>query len=90
MVKVYNIRWHSHLAAASTPNIKAYDIAYSYEIAVIVHWGMKEMVEENKDVIYYLTLENENYTHPQFQRSRTRYNKGLYKVHGTEKPTVEF
>ena len=29
---------HSHLAAASTPNIKAYDIAYSYEIAVVVHW----------------------------------------------------
>ena len=80
---------HSHLAAASTPNIKAYDIAYSYEIAVIVHWGMKEMVEENKDVIYYLTLENENYTHPPIPKGvEPDIIKGLYKVHGTEKPTV--
>ena len=80
---------HSHLAAASTPNIKAYDIAYSYEIAVIVHWGMKEMVEENKDVIYYLTLENENYKHPPLPKGvEADIIKGLYKVRGTEKPTV--
>ena len=55
---------HSHIAAASTPNIKAYDLAYAYELAVVVHRGMQEMVEEDKDVVYYLTLENENYIHP--------------------------
>jgi Pyruvate dehydrogenase complex, dehydrogenase (E1) component len=55
---------HSHLAAAATPNIKAYDVAYGYEIATIVHQGLKEMCEQNKDVVYYLTLENENYRHP--------------------------
>ena len=32
---------HSHLAAAATPNIKAYDLAYSYEIATVVHHGLK-------------------------------------------------
>ena len=80
---------HSHLAAASTPNIKAYDIAYSYEIAVVVHWGMKEMVEENKDVIYYLTLENENYKHPPIPKGVEKdIIKGLYKVRGTSKPIV--
>ena len=80
---------HSHLAAASTPNIKAYDIAYSYEIAVIVHWGMKEMVEQNKDVIYYLTLENENYKHPPLPKNTKQdIVKGLYKVRGTDKPIV--
>jgi pyruvate dehydrogenase E1 component len=80
---------HSHLAAASTPNIKAYDIAYSYEIAVVVHWGMKEMVEENKDVIYYLTLENENYKHPPIPKGVEKdIIKGLYKVRGTNKPIV--
>ena len=80
---------HSHLAAASTPNIKAYDIAYSYEIAVIVHWGMREMVEENKDVIYYLTLENENYKHPPIPKGvKSDIIKGLYKIRGTEKPIV--
>ncbi|MAJ50261.1 MAG: pyruvate dehydrogenase (acetyl-transferring), homodimeric type [Flammeovirgaceae bacterium] len=80
---------HSHLAAASTPNIKAYDIAYSYEIAVIVHYGMKEMVEQDKDVIYYLTLENENYKHPPMPKNIQKdIVRGLYKVHGTVKPTV--
>ena len=42
---------HSHLAAAATPNIKAYDVAYGYEIATIVHQGLKEMCEQNKDVV---------------------------------------
>ena len=80
---------HSHLAAAATPNIKAYDLAYAYEIAVIIHQGMKEMVEDGTDVIYYLTLENENYNHPPIPDHITEdIIKGLYKIHGTEKPTV--
>ena len=80
---------HSHLAAASTPNIKAYDLAYAYEIAVVVHRGMQEMVEENKDVIYYLTLENENYVHPPIPDDVSDdIIKGLYKIRSTQKPTV--
>ena len=80
---------HSHLAAASTPNVKAYDLAYAYEIAVVVHRGMQEMVEENKDVIYYLTLENENYVHPPIPDDVSDdIIKGLYKIHSTQKPTV--
>ena len=55
---------HSHLAAAATPNINAYDLAYAHEIAIVIHRGMKEMCQDDKDVIYYLTLENENYAHP--------------------------
>ena len=80
---------HSHLAAASTPNVKAYDLAYAYEIAVVVHRGMQEMVEENKDVIYYLTLENENYVHPPIPDDVSDdIIKGLYKMRSTQKPTV--
>ena len=80
---------HSHLAAASTPNIRAYDIAYSYEIAVIVHWGMKEMVERDKDVVFYLTLENENYKHPPMPKNiEEDIVKGLYKIRGTKNPKV--
>ena len=80
---------HSHLAAAATPNIKAYDLAYAYEIAVIIHHGIKEMVEDGTDVIYYLTLENENYSHPPIPKGATEdIIKGLYKIHATEKPTV--
>ncbi len=80
---------HSHLAAAATPNIKAYDLAYSYEIAVVVHEGMKEMFQEQKDVIYYLTLENENYTHPKIPEGVEKdIIKGMYKIHSTKTPTV--
>ena len=55
---------HSHLMASTIPNLKAYDPAYSYEIAVIIQHGMKIMYKENQDVFFYLTLENENYAHP--------------------------
>ena len=80
---------HSHLAAASTPNIKAYDLAYSYEIAIVVHRGMQEMVEDNKDVIYYLTLENENYVHPAIPSGvNDDIIRGLYKIRSTKNPTV--
>ena len=80
---------HSHLAAAATPNIKAYDLAYAYEIATVIHHGMKEMCQDNKDVIYYLTLENENYAHPSMPDG-VAYDiiKGLYKTRSTEKPIL--
>ena len=72
---------HSHLAAAASPNIKAYDVAYGYEIATIVHQGLKEMCEQDKDVIYYLTLENENYLHPPIPNDATHgIINGLYKI----------
>ena len=80
---------HSHLAAAATPNIKAYDLAYAYEIAIVIQRGMVEMVEKNKDVIYYLTLENENYKHPKKPDGiDSDVIKGLYKVRGTKRPKI--
>ena len=80
---------HSHLAAAATPNVKAYDLAYSYEIATVVHHGMKEMCQDDKDVIYYLTLENENYAHPPIPEGvASDIIKGLYKIQSTKKPTI--
>ena len=81
---------HSHLAAAATPNIKAYDLAYAYEIAFIIQEGMREMVEENEDVIYYLTLENQNYTHPPMKKQfQTGIKKGVYKLIDNESSSVE-
>ena len=49
----------------------------------------QEMVEQNKDVIYYLTLENENYKHPPIPEGvKQDIVKGLYKVRGTANPKV--
>ncbi len=54
----------SHLVAATIPNCKAYDPAFAGEMAVIVDRGMREMVTEQRDVFYYVTLMNENYAQP--------------------------
>ena len=54
----------SHLIAATIPNCRAYDPAYAGEMAVIVDAGMREMLVEQRDVFYYVTLMNENYAQP--------------------------
>jgi pyruvate dehydrogenase E1 component len=51
----------SHLVAATIPNCKAYDPAFAGELAIILDAGMREMVEQQVDVFYYITLMNENY-----------------------------
>ncbi len=80
---------HSHLAAAATPNIKAYDVAYAYEIAIIIQHGIKEMFYDQKDVIYYLTLENENYAHLKMPKGIEKdIIKGMYKIRTTKRPTI--
>jgi pyruvate dehydrogenase E1 component len=55
---------HSHVLFSVVPNCRAYDPTFSYEVAVIIHEGLRRMVVEQQDVFYYLTLMNENYQHP--------------------------
>ena len=54
----------SHLVASTIPNCRAYDPAFAYEVAAIVDEGMREMVERQRDVFYYVTVMNENYAQP--------------------------
>ncbi|MES2414668.1 MAG: alpha-ketoglutarate dehydrogenase [Pseudomonadota bacterium] len=54
----------SHLIAATIPNCKAYDPGFACELAVILDKGMQEMMVEQQDVFYYVTLMNENYAQP--------------------------
>jgi pyruvate dehydrogenase E1 component len=54
----------SHLWAATIPNCKAYDPAFAGELAVILAQGMQEMMVEQRDVFYYITLMNANYAQP--------------------------
>jgi len=54
----------SHLHAATIPNCKAYDPAFAGEMAVIVNQGIRDMMIEQQDVFYYITLMNENYAQP--------------------------
>jgi pyruvate dehydrogenase E1 component len=55
---------HSHILSSTIPNCVSYDPTYGYEVAVIIHEGLRRMLAEQEDVFYYLTLMNENYPHP--------------------------
>jgi pyruvate dehydrogenase E1 component len=55
---------HSQLVATTVPNCVAYDPAYAYELAVIIHDGLRRMFVEQESIFYYLTVMNENYAQP--------------------------
>jgi pyruvate dehydrogenase E1 component len=55
---------HSHLLASTVPNCISYDPTYAYEVVVIVRDGLRRLLQEQEDVFYYITLMNENYSHP--------------------------
>jgi pyruvate dehydrogenase E1 component len=55
---------HSLLLASVNPAIEAYDPAFAYEVATIVRHGLQRMHVDDQDVIYYLTLYNENQVMP--------------------------
>ena len=70
---------HSHLISATVPNCISYDPTFAYEVAVIVHNGLKRMYVEQQDVYFYLTLMNENYTHPAMpEGAAPAIVKGMY------------
>ena len=71
----------SHLVAATIPNCKAYDPAFAGELAIILDAGMREMVEQQVDVFYYVTLMNENYANPDIAIENTQdVLRGAYRI----------
>ncbi|WP_320671388.1 pyruvate dehydrogenase (acetyl-transferring), homodimeric type [Patulibacter defluvii] len=76
---------HSHLQAALIPNCVAYDPAYGYELAVIVHDGLRRMVAEQEDVFYYLTVMNENYQQPALPEGSVEgILKGIHRIRSAD------
>ncbi|MEJ8811990.1 alpha-ketoglutarate dehydrogenase [Variovorax ureilyticus] len=79
----------SHLIAATIPNCKAYDPAFAGEMAVIVDAGIREMMVEQKDVFYYVTLMNENYAQPDLPAgAEAQVLRGCYRFSGAEEAKV--
>ncbi|MGH3494320.1 MAG: transketolase-like TK C-terminal-containing protein, partial [Sciscionella sp.] len=77
---------HSLLHASTVPNMCAYDPAFAYEVALIVADGVRRMVgADAEDVLYYLTLYNENYVQPALpagsdgDRVREGVIRGIYR-----------
>ncbi|MEP5568844.1 MAG: pyruvate dehydrogenase (acetyl-transferring), homodimeric type, partial [Halioglobus sp.] len=52
---------HSHVLASTLPNLKSYDPAFAYELVVIVREGIRRMYQEGENILFYITLYNENY-----------------------------
>ncbi|MEM7521445.1 MAG: pyruvate dehydrogenase (acetyl-transferring), homodimeric type, partial [Pseudomonadota bacterium] len=78
---------HSHILAGTIPNCITYDPTFSYEVAVLVHHGMQRMAVDQEDVYFYLTLMNENYSHPDMPMGvEGDIIKGLYRLSETKKP----
>ncbi len=70
---------HSHLMSATIPNCVSYDPTFAYELAVIIQEGLRRMVQNQEDVYYYITLMNENYSHPAMPKgSEEGILKGMY------------
>ncbi|MCP1623521.1 pyruvate dehydrogenase (acetyl-transferring), homodimeric type [Pseudomonas nitroreducens] len=70
---------HSHLLAATIPNCRTYDPTYAYELAVIIREGSRQMIEEQQDIFYYITVMNENYVQPAMPKGAEEgIIKGMY------------
>ncbi len=73
----------SHAIAATVPNARAYDPAFAYELAVIVDHAARQMIEQQQDVFYYITVGNENYPQPSMPEGVAHdIVKGMYRVGG--------
>jgi len=71
----------SLVQAAQVPNCRAYDPCFAGEFAVILNHGMRQMLQEQRDVFYYVTLMNENYAQPSLPAgAEADVIRGLYRV----------
>jgi pyruvate dehydrogenase E1 component len=78
---------NSQLLAYPVPNLVSYDPAFAYEIAVIIHDGIRRMYVDQESIFYYLTVMNEQYAMPEMpEGARAGILKGLYRFRATSKP----
>lgn len=79
---------HSHVSALTCPHVVAYDSAYGYELAVIIREGIRRMYTDGEDVIFYLTVQNENYVMPPMpEDAEEGILKGMYRIRTSKKRT---
>jgi len=70
---------HGMVQAGLIPNCRSYDPTFAFEVVTIIQHGMQRMLAEQVDEYYYVTLMNENYTHPEMpEGSADGIIKGMY------------
>ncbi|MCP5150504.1 MAG: pyruvate dehydrogenase (acetyl-transferring), homodimeric type [Ectothiorhodospiraceae bacterium] len=89
---------HSHILSGVIPNCVSYDPTYAHELAVIIQDGLRRMFAEQENIFYYVTVMNENYTHPEMPKGAEEgILKGMYLLResdlkagrGKKRPTVQ-
>ena len=77
---------NSHVLALPVPNLRAYDPAFAYELAVIIEDGIRRMYTNGENIFYYITVMNENYTMPAMpEGAREGILRGLYRFRAAVK-----
>ena len=70
---------HSHLLSSTIPNCVSYDPTFAYELAVIIHDGLRRMYQEGERIFYYISVMNENYPQPTLPaKTEQGILKGMY------------
>ena len=78
---------NSHVLALPVPNLRAYDPAFAYEIAVIIQDGIRRMYQDGGSIFYYITLMNEPYAMPPMPEGATEgILKGMYRYRAAANP----
>jgi len=83
---------HSQVFAETLPNLKSYDPAFNFELAIIIHDGLKRMYQEQENIFYYITVYNENYQMPaqsDDQEIACGVLNGMYRYHKSRKTENE-
>ncbi|MCC6663147.1 MAG: pyruvate dehydrogenase (acetyl-transferring), homodimeric type, partial [Polyangiaceae bacterium] len=72
---------HTHLLMSTIPCCVCYDVAYAYELAVVIEEGLRRMIGDEEAIYYYITLQNENYPMPPMpEGAREGILRGLYRL----------
>ena len=83
---------HSHLLAYPLPNVKAYDPAFAFELAIIIKDGLRRMYDQREERFFYITVMNENYAHPPMPDGpeiEEGILRGMYKFRPAANPNAE-
>jgi pyruvate dehydrogenase E1 component len=78
---------NSHILALPVPNLKAYDPAFAYEMAVILQDGIRRMYKDGENIFYYITVMNEPYAMPVMPSgAKEGILKGMYRFRQAANP----
>jgi len=81
---------YSHVSAGMIPNCRSYDPCFAYELAVVIQDGLEVMYHKQENVFYYITIMNENYSHPSMPAGiEAGIIKGLYNYSQQEQAQIQ-